>query len=105
MVKIKSNLKEEKYRKKSYTDKNMTTKEFKVGERVLLKVKPKKRSLKLGNYTKLEARFYGPFEILDIIGPYAYMLAFLSSMNVDNVFHASLLKKYVHDPNHVIDWN
>jgi hypothetical protein len=26
-------------------------------------------------------------------------------MNVHNVFHVSLLKKYVHDPNHVIDWN
>ena len=27
------------------------------------------------------------------------------SMRVHNVFHVSLLKKYVHDPNHVIDWN
>jgi hypothetical protein len=26
-------------------------------------------------------------------------------MNVHNVFHVSLLKKYVHDPNHVIDWH
>jgi hypothetical protein len=24
---------------------------------------------------------------------------------VHNVFHVSLLKKYVHDPNHVIDWH
>jgi hypothetical protein len=34
----------------------------------------------------------------------AYMLAFPASMHVHNVFHVSLLKKYVHDPNHVIDW-
>jgi hypothetical protein len=32
------------------------------------------------------------------------MLAFPASMHVHNVFHVSLLKKYVHDPNHVIDW-
>ena len=26
-------------------------------------------------------------------------------MRVNNVFHVSLLKKYVPDPNHIIDWN
>jgi hypothetical protein len=83
----------------------MTSREFKVGEHVLLKVNPKKGSLKLGSCTKLVVRLCGPFEILDRIGPVAYMLAFLSSMNVHNVFHVSLLKKYVHDPNHVIDWH
>jgi hypothetical protein len=76
-----------------------------VGKHVLLKLNPKKISLKLGSCTKLTAIFCGPFEILDIIGPVAYMLALHTSMNVHNVFHVSLLKKYVHDPNHVIDWN
>jgi hypothetical protein len=66
-------------------------------------MKPEKSSLKLGNYTKLVARFYGSFELLDKIGPAAYLLAFPTSMNVHNVFHVSLLKMYVHDPNHVID--
>ena len=70
-----------------------------------MKVKPKKRSLKLGSCTKLVAIFYGPFEILDRIGLVAYMLALPSSMNVHNVFHVSLLKKYVHDPNHIIYWH
>ena len=60
----------------------MTTREFKVGEHVLLKVKPKKISLKLGSCTKLAAKFCGPFEILDRIGPVAHMLALPSSMNV-----------------------
>jgi hypothetical protein len=57
----------------------------------------------LGSCTKLETRLCGPFEILDTIGPVACMLAFPASMNVHNVFHVSLLKKCVHDPNHVID--
>jgi hypothetical protein len=68
-------------------------------------VNPKKRSLKLGSCTKLAASFCGPFEILDKIGPVAYMIALHDSMNVHNVFHVFLLKKYVHDPNHVIDWH
>jgi hypothetical protein len=68
-------------------------------------VKPKKISLKLGSCTKLAASFCGPFEILDRIGPVAYMLAFPTSMNVHNAFHVSLLKKYLHDHNHVIDWH
>jgi hypothetical protein len=33
------------------------------------------------------------------------MLAFLACMSIHNVFHVSLLKKYVPDANHVIDWN
>jgi hypothetical protein len=73
-----------------------------VQEHVLLKVKPKKRSLKLGSCTKIISRFYGPFEILDRTWPITYMLALSSSMNVHNVFHVSLLKKYVHYPNHVM---
>jgi hypothetical protein len=76
-----------------------------VGENVLLKVNPKKSSLKLGNCMRIIARFYGPFDILDIIGIFAYMFVFPTSIDVHNVFHVSLLKKYVHDLKHVIDWN
>jgi hypothetical protein len=57
VVKIKKNLKEAKGRQKVYADKNMTDVEFKLGEHVLLKVKPTKISLKLGSCTKMEARF------------------------------------------------
>jgi hypothetical protein len=32
------------------------------------------------------------------------MLALPTSMCIHNVFHVSFLKKYVPDPNHVIDW-
>jgi hypothetical protein len=80
----------------------MTAREFKVGENLLLKVKTKKTSLKLGSCTKLAARLCRPFEILDRIGPVPYMLALPASMNVHNVFHVTLINKYVHDPNHVI---
>jgi hypothetical protein len=105
MVRIKHNLKAAQDRQKIYANKNMISREFKVGENVILKVNPKKSSLKLGSCAKLAAKFGGPFEILDRIGLVAYMLALSASMNVHNVFHVYFLQKYVHDPNHVIDWH
>jgi hypothetical protein len=53
----------------------------------------------------LKARFCGPLEMLDGTGLVVYMLAFSASMHVYNVFHVSLLKKCVHDPNYANDWN
>jgi hypothetical protein len=76
-----------------------------VGDHVFLKVKANKSSLKLGNCSKLAMRCCGPFEILERIGPVAYMLEFPASMTVHNVFHVSLLKMYAPDPKHLIDWN
>jgi hypothetical protein len=76
-----------------------------VGEHVFLKVKAKRSLIRLGSCPKLAARYCGHFEILKNIGPIAYMLDFHESMRVHNVFHVSLLNKYVPDPNHIIDWN
>ena len=35
----------------------------------------------------------------------AYELALPTHVRVNNVFHASLLKKYVYDTKHVVDWS
>jgi hypothetical protein len=53
MVRIRKNLKATQDRQKIYADNNRTTREFKVGEHVILKVNPKKSYLKLGSCTKL----------------------------------------------------
>jgi hypothetical protein len=103
MIKIKKNLKASQDRQKIYADKGRTHRQFKVGDHVFLKVKSNKSSLKLGNCSKLAARYCGPFEILERIGPVAYMIALPTSMYFHNVFHVSLLKKYIPDVNHVID--
>jgi hypothetical protein len=71
---------------------------------VFLKVKAKRILLRLGCYPKLAAKYRGPFEILEKIGLVAYIIALPTSMRVHNVFHVSLLKKYVLDPNHISDW-
>jgi hypothetical protein len=105
MLKIKQNLKAAQDRKKSYADKKKIHREFKVGDHVFLKLKANRSSLKLGSCAKLAARFCGPFEILERIGVVDYMIPLLASMSIHNVFHVSLLKKYIPDANHVIDWN
>ena len=68
-------------------------------------MKANKRFLKLGSCAKLSRRYCGPFEVLERIGPVAYRLALPTSTRAHNVSHVSLLKKYVHDPNHVINWD
>jgi hypothetical protein len=76
-----------------------------VGEHVFLKMKENRSSRRLGSCPKLTTRYCGLFEILEKIGPIAYMLSFSASIRVHNLFKVSLLKKYVLDPNHIIDWN
>jgi hypothetical protein len=105
MIKIKQNLNTMQDRKKRYANKGINHREFKVGDHVFSKVKANKSSLKLGNCSKLVVRYCGSFEILERIGPVAYMIALPASISVHNVFHVSFLNKYIHDANHVIDWN
>ena len=92
-------------RQKSYVDKHRVHRDFSIGDHVYLRVKEKRSSLKLGSCAKLSPRYCGPFEVLERIGLVAYKLAFPSSTRAHNVFHVSLLKKYVHDTNHLINWD
>ena len=58
-----------------------------------------------GRHGKLSPYYIGPFEVLDRVGDVAYKLASPSELSkVHNVFHVSLLKKYVPDPNNVIEY-
>jgi hypothetical protein len=57
----------------------------------------------MGACAKLAPRYCGTFEILYRVEPVAYRLALPPTMKAYNVFHVLLLKKYVHDSNHIID--
>ena len=105
MKQVQGNLKVAQDRQKSQADLKRTQKEFQVGEHVFIKVKPKKSSLKLGSFSKLAPRYCGSFKILSRVGTMAYQLALPLNFKVHNVFHVSVLKKYVHDATHAINWN
>jgi hypothetical protein len=92
-------------RQKSYVDQKRTPREFQTGDHVYLRIKSIRSSLKMGACAKLAPRYCGPFEVLDRVGPVAYRLALPLTVKAHNVFHVSLLKKYVHDANHIIEWS
>ncbi|OMO91869.1 reverse transcriptase [Corchorus capsularis] len=70
-----------------------------------IKVSPTKGVMRFGERGKLSPRYVGPFEILDKIGEVAYRIALPPQLSsVHNVFHVSMLRKYVPDPSHVVDY-
>ncbi|XP_073304128.1 uncharacterized protein [Primulina huaijiensis] len=77
--------------------------EFNVGDQVFVKIAPLKGVMRFGKKCKLSPRYIVPFEILDKIGERAYRLAFLPDLDrVHNVFHVSMLRKYLSNPSHVL---
>ncbi|KAL5576239.1 hypothetical protein UlMin_017938 [Ulmus minor] len=60
--------------------------------------------MRFGKKGKLSPRYIGPFEILERIGKVAYKIALPSELAVvHNVFHISMLQKYISDPSHVLE--
>ncbi|XP_062080774.1 uncharacterized protein LOC133785568 [Humulus lupulus] len=58
---------------------------------------------RFGKKRKLSSRFVGQFEILEIIRQVAYRLALPPALlRVHNVFHVSMLRKYISDSSHVL---
>ncbi|KAA0048090.1 hypothetical protein E6C27_scaffold385G001650 [Cucumis melo var. makuwa] len=103
--KIRSRMQTAHSRQKSYADVGRKDLEFGVGDKVFLKVAPMKGVLQFEGRGKLSPRFVGPFEILERLGPVAYRLALPPSLStVHDVFHVSMLRKYVSNPSHMVDY-
>ena len=78
--------------------------EFEVEDRVFLKLSPWKGVVRFEKRGKLNPRYIGPFEIIERIGPVAYRLDLSEKPSrVYNVFHISMLRKYIPDPSQVLE--
>jgi len=101
--KIRERLRAAQDRRKSYADVRHRPLIFDVGGHVFLKVSPLKGNLRFRQRGKLAPRYIGPFEILQRVGPVAYRLALPPTLQgIHDVFHVSQLRRYIHDPQHVI---
>ena len=91
-------------RQKRWANLKMRPVEFEQGDHVFLKISPVRGVIRFVSHGKLNPRFIGLFQILERVGEVAYRLALpLSLVGVHDVFHVSQLKRYVHDPTHVLD--
>nr|GEW14311.1 putative reverse transcriptase domain-containing protein [Tanacetum cinerariifolium] len=100
IVQIKERLKTARDRLKSYADNRKKSLEFSIGDKVLLKVSPRKGMLRIGKRSKISPRYIGPFEIDERVGPVAYRLRLPRELvGVHDTFHVSNLKKCLANAN------
>ena len=106
VLQVREKLKTAQSRQKSYADNRRMKLEFQVGDGVFFKTSSMKGTIQIGQKGKLSSRYVGPFEIKSKIGDIAYWLKFASEFTgVHDVFHASMLRKYVRDLSHVIQYD
>nr|GEW35776.1 putative reverse transcriptase domain-containing protein [Tanacetum cinerariifolium] len=97
---IKERLKIARSHQKSYSDKRRKPLEFKVEDRVLLKVYPWKGVVRFGKKGKLAPRYVGPFKIVERVGRVAYRLKLPQELScIHDTFHVSNLKKCLAESN------
>ncbi|GMP38512.1 hypothetical protein CsSME_00009728 [Camellia sinensis var. sinensis] len=80
--------------------------EYKVGDHVFIRVTPMKGQVRFGKKGKLSPRYIGPFQILERLSPVTYRVTLPPGFDqIHNVFHMSMLRGYLRDLFHVIDYH
>ncbi|MCO5581671.1 hypothetical protein L7F22_035560 [Adiantum nelumboides] len=98
--KVKVALEKTQAKQKKAADRHRREVVLSLGDWVLLrfeKARLKKMKGKERLFPKLSMRYYGPFQICDIINDVAYMLKLPESWKIHNAFHVNLLRPYVGD--------
>ncbi|GJS78322.1 hypothetical protein Tco_0728203 [Tanacetum coccineum] len=98
IIQIKKCIQAARDRQKIYADRRCKPLEFKVGDKVMLKVSPWKGVIYFGKRGKLKPRHIGPFKILAKVGTLAYRLELPKQLSrVHSTFYVSNLKKCLVD--------
>jgi len=80
---------------KLYVDKKRLPHPFKIGDMVLVKLRPyRQTSVSENRNNKLSKQFFGPFQIIQQIGKVAFKLQLPPVSKIHLVFHASQLKPF-----------
>jgi hypothetical protein len=86
-------------------DAHRTDRSYEVGDQVFIHIRPNKSTIWFRKGTKFSPRFIGPFRIQEKIGPVAYRLVLPPHLHkTHNVFHVSVLRHYVADESHKLNW-
>jgi len=93
---VRQQLLEAQNRMKQVYDKDHKEREFSEVEWVYLKLQGyRQNSVQRRQHPKLAPKFYGPYRIVKQISPVAYRLALPPKAKIHDVFHVSVLKKWV----------
>ncbi|GKG22225.1 hypothetical protein Tco_0387528, partial [Tanacetum coccineum] len=88
---------------RSYANVRRQPLEFQVGDRVMLKVSPRKGVIRFRKRGKVNSWYIRPFKILKRVSPVAYTLELPEELsNVHSTFHVSNLKKCLSNESLVI---
>ncbi|CAA7023600.1 unnamed protein product [Microthlaspi erraticum] len=99
LLEIRANMKKAQDCQKKYADQRRREVTFERGDMVYLKVAAQKWKHRFGKIGKLAVRYIGPYKIIGKVGIVAYRLELPPEMNLHPVFHVSMLRKHVADPN------